>query len=128
MKNLIFYLGLATLFTHEIDAMPNQEWTVLPLVRTLPDDIGMVVFILAHIPLFALLIALVASTNRQTRKKSRLVISGFLVLHGGLHALFMHHPDYEFSSLLSNSLIFGAAVLGALYLGLEYWTRNEGPS
>ena len=125
MKNLIFYLGMGALFTHEIDAIPNHEWRVLPLIRSLPDDIGMFVFVFAHVPLFALLIALVASKNDRTRTRSRLIISGFLVLHGLLHALFLHHPNYEFSSLLSNTLIFGGAALGAAYLGLEFRSANE---
>ena len=125
MKDLIFYLGMAALFTHEIDAMPNHEWRVLPLVRMLPDEIGMFVFVIAHVPLFALLIALVASSNDRTRTKSRLIISGFLVLHGLLHALFMNHPNYEFSYMLSNTLIFGGAAFGAIYLGLEFLTNNE---
>ena len=125
MKNLIFYLGMGALFTHEIDAIPNHEWRVLPLMRSLPDDIGMFVFVFAHVPLFALLIALVASKNDRTRTRSRLIISGFLALHGLLHALFLHHPNYEFSSLLSNTLIFGGAALGAIYLGLEFRLKNE---
>jgi len=125
MKEIIFYLGMGTLFTHELDAIQNHEWRVLPLVRMLPDDLGMIIFIVAHIPIFAFLIALVSSSNDRTRTKSRLVISGFLVLHGLIHALFMGHPSYEFSSLLSNSLIFGGAAFGAVYLGLQIRWKNE---
>jgi hypothetical protein len=46
------------------------------------------------------------------------------VLHGLLHALFLQHPNYEFSSLLSNTLIFGGAALGAVFLGLEFRSKN----
>ena len=86
---------------------------------------GMFVFVIAHVPLFSLLIALVASKNNRTRTRSRLTISGFLVLHGLLHALFLRHPNCEFSSLLSNTLIFGGAALGAAYLVLKFRSNNE---
>ena len=89
MKNIIFYLGMGTLFTHELDAMTNHEWRVLPLTSWLSDDYGMVVFLFIHVPLFAILIALVASTNHKIRIRSRLGISIFLAIHGLLHALFM---------------------------------------
>jgi hypothetical protein len=125
MKDLAFYLGIGALFTHELDAMPNHEWRVLPLLRALPDDMGMAVFVIAHVPLFALLTALIASSNVRTRMKSRLIISGFLVVHALVHALFLNHPSYEFSSMLSNTLIFGGAVFGAIYLGLEAWSTHE---
>lgn len=125
MKNFVFYLGMGAMFTHEIDAIPNHEWRMLPLIRTLPDELGMNVFIGAHVPLFALLIALVASSIPRTRTISKLVICGVLVLHGLLHASFMGHPNYEFSSILSNALIFGGAVFGGLYLVLEVLSKKE---
>jgi hypothetical protein len=96
-----FYLGLASLFTHELDAIPNHEWRGMPLLGTLPDGTAMWIFIAAHVPLFAIL------------------INAFLVLHGLLHALSAGEPTYEFSSRLSQVLIFGGAVLGALYLVLS---------
>ena len=125
MKNFAFFIGLGTLFTHELDAIPNHEWRVLPLLRLLPDDLGLVVFVIAHVPIFAVLVAMVASTNERTRNLSRLAISGFLVLHGVAHLLYMDHPDYEFSSVLSQSLIFGGAVFGTIYLVLEAWSKRE---
>ena len=125
MKNFVFYLGLGALFTHELDAMPNHEWRLLPLVQMLPDEMGMNVFVIAHVPLFAFLLALVASSNSRTRTISKLVISGVLVLHGLLHAIFMSHPSYEFASILSNALIFGGAVCGALYVGLHIRSKHE---
>ena len=47
MKGTLFHLGLGTLFTHELDAVANHEWRVLPLLCRLPDDAGMVVFVIA---------------------------------------------------------------------------------
>ena len=120
IKNIAFYLGIGTLFTHELDAMPNQEWRVLPLTSWMPNEIGMIVFVWLHIPLFAFLIALISSADRKIRDRSKLGISIFLIVHSLLHALFMKHIHYEFSSILSNTLIFGAALCGLIYLVLEY--------
>ena len=115
MKSASFYLGLALLFTHELDSMPNHEWRVLPVLRALPDAAGESVFVIAHIPIFALVIAYIASLNIRTRKLARDVASGFFIVHAILHILFSGHPDYEFSSLLSSSLIYGAALCGVAY-------------
>jgi hypothetical protein len=123
LRDVVFYLGLGALFTHELDAVPNHEWRGLPLLGTLSDDTGMLVFIAAHVPLFAVMIGLVASRNERVRNLSRLVISAFLVLHASLHALSAGEPTYEFASRLSRALIFGGAALGALYLALS-WKRE----
>ena len=55
---------------------------------------------------------------------ARLGVSAFLVVHGLLHTLSMGEPTYEFSSTLSNLLIFGGSALGALYLMLEVKHRR----
>ena len=60
MKKFTFYLGLSTLLTHELDAMSNHEWRVLPLIRVLPDNIGMLVFVAINVPIASGLMALVA--------------------------------------------------------------------
>ncbi len=120
MKQFVFYLGLSTLLTHELDAIANHEWRVLPFIRILPDDIGMLVFFVLHIPILAGLLSLVASCSHpQTRALTRLGVSTFLVIHGLLHFLFIGDPYYEFSSLISEILIFGGASLGMIYLALE---------
>ena len=116
MKSVFFYLGLALLFTHELDSMPNHEWRVLPVLRSLPDSAGESAFIIAHIPVFALTIAYVASLNIRTRKLARNAVGAFFIAHAILHMLFSGHPDYEFSSLLSGSLIYGAALCGIAFL------------
>ncbi len=99
--------------------MPNHEWRVLPMLRALPDDTGMMVFIAAHLPLFALIIGMIASLHPVIRLRSRLAVGAFLIVHALLHALYSGHESYEFSSILSNLLIFGGASFGAAYLILE---------
>jgi phosphotransferase system glucose/maltose/N-acetylglucosamine-specific IIC component len=126
MRDVAFYLGMGALFSHELDAIPNHEWRGLPLLATLPDDTAMWLFIAAHVPLFAILVALVASRDERIRGLSRLGIGAFLVVHGLLHALSASEPTYEFSSRLSRLLIFGGAALGALYLALAWLARTRG--
>ncbi len=116
MKNALFYLGLGTLFTHELDAIANHEWRIMPILRALPEQAGMSTFVLLHIPLFAVLVALVASNDERLRRLSRLGVSVFLLIHAGLHVWYANEADYEFASTLSNALIFGGALFGGLHL------------
>lgn len=125
MKSIIFYLGLGTFFTHELDAITNHEWRVFPLTNWLADENGLLVFLYLHIPLFAVLIGLVASANEKLRYRSRLGISTFLIAHGLLHCLFIGSANYEFATASSNILIFGGAAFGAVHLILEYLGKSK---
>lgn len=125
MKDFFLYLGLGLLLTHELDAISNHEWRVLPLIRVLPDDVGLGVFVALHVPIFALLIAGIASARPRIRSATRFGVALFLAIHGALHFLFMEHPAYEFQSTLSNTLIFGGAICGAAYLGWELLDRGR---
>ena len=119
MKNAIFYLGLALLFTHELDAMPNHEWRLLPILNSLSDEAGEAAFLLAHVPLFAVVIAYVASLNSKVRTRARNVLCGFLAIHAVLHFALSAHADYEFASMVSSFLIYGAGLSGVAYLLLQ---------
>ena len=85
----MFFLGIGLIFTHELDAMVNNEWRVLPLTSWLCDEFGKLVFLVAHIPISSIVAALISSDNVVTRNRSRLFISTLLALHGLLHAAFM---------------------------------------
>lgn len=119
MINQIFYLGVGLLFTHELDAMINHEWRVLFLISWLPEDVAQTVFILMHIPLFAVLVGLISSQNQITRRRTQFGVSAFLAIHGVLHAAFIIHERYEFDALLSNVLIYSGSICGILFLVLK---------
>ncbi|MBQ4834855.1 DUF6713 family protein [Pseudoalteromonas luteoviolacea] len=119
MRDGAFYLGVGFLFTHELDAMRNNEWLVLPIVSWLPPDIAELTFVLTHIPLFAILVALIASPNDNVRFKTKFWLSMFLVVHGILHVAFMGHDNYEFNSWVSDLLIFGGSLCGIVYIFLS---------
>lgn len=125
MKDFLFYLGLGLLCSHELDAMPNHEWRVLPLLRSVEDAMGEFLFVLAHVPLFAIVIGLVASLNMRRRTVSRIAVSAFLVVHTFLHWFFGDHPHYEFHSTLSSALIVGAGICGCAFLALEFSTGDR---
>lgn len=115
MKGTAFYLGLALILTHELDAMSHHEWRVLPLLSQLEDAAGQNLFVILHIPILAIVVACIASLNIKLRRKSRDIASGFLIVHAVLHFAFSSHANYEFNSLLSSILIYGAALCGMVY-------------
>lgn len=115
---LLFGLCLATLLTHELDAVRGKEWRILPVFNALSDDTGRAAFIALHVPLFWLILMGCWSAEAETREFWRLIVAGFGPIHYGLHWLFREHPHYDFSSHLSKGLIIGYGVLGALYVGM----------
>ena len=116
MKHSLFLLGFGSLITHELDAILNHEWRVLPLLRSLPDELGTTVFVAVHIPIVAVVVALVSSIRERTRVLSRCGVSAFLCLHGLAHFLSSGDASYEFDSLLSDALIYGGALIGLAHL------------
>jgi hypothetical protein len=112
----VFYAVLALLFGHELDAVARHEWRLLPVLRSLPDGLAGRLFVALHVPLFLVLFRLVTHPSSRVRRRSRLVIGVFAVIHAGLHAWFDGHPDDEFGGATSRGLIHGAALAGLAYL------------
>lgn len=112
MEHLFFYLGFSFILMHEMDAIRCKEWRIFPGISTLKEHSGFVVFMLAHIPLYLLLVwGLIASGNTAG------VIRGldlFFIIHMGLHVVFLLHEKNEFKDFLSWFIILGAALFGLL--------------
>ena len=117
---LLFSFVLALALTHELDAVRAREWRVLPVLNALSEESGRAAFIAAHVPLFWLILDGCWSADAETRDVWRIAVAGFGPIHFGLHWLFREHPYYDFSSQLSQGLIIGYGVLGALYVGLAF--------
>jgi hypothetical protein len=115
-QNQLFTLMLATLFTHELDAMTQSEWRLLYVLRGLPDDTARFWFVAIHVPLFWALMALSGHRSMVVRQRVRSGIAAFCVVHAGLHIYLRNDPLNTFNSTLSWSLILVAAFLGALHL------------
>ena len=61
------------------DAVGRGEWRLLPVLSGLDDKTGHDLFVLLHLPLFALLIACCWSSGQAVRRWSRLLVAAFLV-------------------------------------------------
>jgi hypothetical protein len=124
-RDLTFAAAFGLLATHELDAVRCAEWRVLPLTRYFHEDIGMSIFILAHIPLLAWLSAVCWSGEVQGQGKARQLFAAFCCVHVGLHWLFRNDPNYAFTGWLSSGLIGGAGLAGGLFLFLSWQQRKQ---
>lgn len=111
MKTLLYYLGVAALFTHEMDAVLNLEWRLLFHLFELPEATASALFIGAHFPLFCVFFYLGHHRSPKIRNTFRIVVCYFLVIHSLLHFGLSNHELYFFEGILSNLYIFGAAFL-----------------
>ena len=130
MKNLLFYLGFATILTHELDAIAQSEWKLLFILRNLPEQTASEAFVILHVPLISALLWLTNNENQVIKNLSRIAIATFLIIHSGLHKLLENSPNYTFNSPLSLWLIYGGGLLGLLYLILVFvfWLRKSDKS
>lgn len=124
MLTALYYLCLAALFTHEMDAVMQAEWRLLYVLSDLSDAVAYPLFIGLHFPLYVLCFWLGNSQNDRVRNGFQLIISLFSILHAGLHFRLSDRPNYEFHSLLSNFAIYSAAIFGFLYVLLWFYRRH----
>ena len=115
-KQGLFYLGLALLATHELDAVARHEWRLLPIFSMLPDDTGRLWFILVHIPLFAMLFWLSGHASPKVRLRSQLTLDIFFLLHGVIHFALSKHALYEFRAPVETITVYGAALVGLVHV------------
>lgn len=113
-----FAVGCCFLLTHELDAVRAREWRLFPVLGALPDEAAYQLFTALHVPLY-LLIAIGLFGGDAASNGLRLGLDLFFVVHAGLHWLLRRHPRYAFRSALSWALILGAAIGGAIDLGLR---------
>ncbi|MEM9947053.1 MAG: DUF6713 family protein [Cyanobacteria bacterium P01_D01_bin.36] len=109
-------MGLATLLTHELDAMTHQEWQLLFILRKLPESLAKQLFVILHIPLISILLWLINNESMIVEQWAKIAISLFLIVHTGLHHRLRNHRRDTFHSLLSTTLIYISGVLGLLHI------------
>lgn len=115
MLELFYWAMVAAFFSHELDAVKRHEWRILPVLRVAPELVGEQFFIWIHIPLFFLIFWM---SKDSADGLFALCLSGFAVVHVGLHWLFRNHPANEFNTTSSWSLIGLTGLLGALHLAV----------
>jgi hypothetical protein len=112
--HLFFYLGLSLMTIHEMDAIRCKEWRIFPGLSKLSDKSGHILFVFAHIPLF-FFIFWQLTTNRDMAS-FRKWFSLFMIVHLGLHVLFLKHKNNEFKDWISWTIILGSGLCGLLEL------------
>lgn len=121
---IVFFLGLALLATHELDAMTHKEWRLLPILDQLDDDKARAAFVLLHIPLFWVLFFLTSSKSPSVRTVVQIGVSLFLVAHAIIHFNLSGHALYEFQAPIETITVYGGAIAGALFLVLVLVGRS----
>ncbi|MEO0564916.1 MAG: DUF6713 family protein [Chloroflexota bacterium] len=110
----LFFLNIALIFAHELDAIYRHEWrffqALLGLSERMSDEAFYRVFTALHIPL--LVVILWAAPSRAFQ----IGFDIFLMIHLGLHIGLRRHPLIDFNNPFSFALIGAAALGGALHL------------
>ena len=111
-KDVFYLLGVTLILMHEMDAVRCKEWRIFPGLSYLSDSSGFIVFMLVHIALFYGLLMMWNSGSESFRTG----FNFFLVVHVGLHILFLKHKNNLFKDWISWSIIIGAGACGTLDL------------
>ncbi len=112
--SIIFLTGLSLIVMHEMDAIRCKEWRIFPGLSSLKDETGYIIFMFAHIPIFYWMFWQL--TNSSDIEAFRKGFDIFLILHFGLHLIFLKHKNNEFKDWISWILILGAGICGFLDL------------
>lgn len=121
----LFYLALSLLVCHELDGVGRHEWRLLPFMGGVDDQTAGAIFILAHVPVFAVLFWATAHRSDAVRSVSQLVVDAFLIAHAGVHILRSGAEVYEFAPPVSTITIHGGAVVGFLHLAWTLAARSR---
>ncbi len=109
-EHFLFYIGLSFLTVHEMDAVRCKEWRIFPGLSILSDNLGEIIFVFAHIPLFYIVFfQLTNSVNPDNFIKG---FDIFMIIHVGLHLLLLKHKNNEFKDWISWIIIVGAGLFG----------------
>jgi len=98
-----------------MDAIRRREWLMFAGLKSMADEVAYRVFMLAHIPLYAVVVALLLSSHVRTLSY---VIDVFLVAHLVVHLGFRRHPANAFNNAVSFGLILAGGLAGAVHLTL----------
>lgn len=112
-SNVFFYSGLSLLTLHEMDAIRCREWRIFPGLSLLSDKLGLMVFVFAHVPIF--FITYWQLTHCRDLQSFITNFDVFMVVHVGLHILFIQHKklrNNEFKDWISWIIIAGAGGCG----------------
>ena len=93
-----------------MDAVRCKEWRIFPGLSLLDDNWGFKIFMIAHVPLFYILLWGLLRQGDHSQLKHGLDI--FFIIHVGLHLLFLKHKKNEFKDWVSWTIILSAGIFG----------------
>ncbi len=125
---ILFNLGIALLFTHELDAALHAEWRLLWVLQDMSDGVASNWFIWLHLPVFLAALYLGQNHNFTIRLTFRRMVCVFLPIHSALHFSLSNHSDYQFHHLSSELMIYGAGLCGIAYCLLWWVDLSEHPA
>ena len=123
IRFLIFWTGFAFLLAHELDAVAQSEWRLLPLLNLLTDETAYKTFVALHVPIVVLLIWLFTHPSTIVRWRSRLALDAFLCAHALVHWLMSGDAEYTFHSPLSEAMIYGGGAVGLIHILMQVRRR-----
>ncbi|MDR2950574.1 MAG: hypothetical protein LBV71_15410 [Prevotella sp.] len=106
----LFYIGLSLFLIHEMDAIRCEEWKMFPVLSSLSDRKGYIIFTTLHIPIFIVIFWFI--TNVTTAGIFTKIFDVFMIIHFLLHLLFLNHEKNKFKDVFSWSIITGIAICG----------------
>ena len=109
----IFSLELALLFVHEMDAIRRWEWKMFIILKDMEDEKAYRVFMLLHIPLYTVILALLFSDYYRI---GLYITDVFLIAHTLVHIGFHKHTANQLNNSISKSIIFLAGILAVVHL------------
>lgn len=114
--DFIFWLAMAFFAGHELDAVAQHEWRLLPLLNLLNDEDGQIAFVLLHIPFFAGLFWAAGHEAGPIRLRSRLAFDIYLVVHAGVHFALSGHALYTFEAPVETITVYGGAATATAHM------------
>jgi len=124
MHVALYYLALAFLITHELDAVAHSEWRLLFVLRNLEDAAAAQTFVALHVPLLFAVLWHSHHARREIGYWTRGGVAVFLVVHTLVHFALSGAPQYDFDGVLSRILILSSGAFGGLYL-ISQWRSRE---
>lgn len=125
LPTFLSLLLLALLMAHELDAVAQSEWRLLPGLSLLEDGPGRRAFIALHVPLLMALTWAMFLSSEVVRRRTQLGLGAFMAVHVGLHATLEVPGVSSFPESLSRAFILGAGLVGADLLMLDVWRTRR---
>lgn len=116
---LMTVLNLIFLLMHELDACYEGEWQMIGFLRHLPERTQSLIFLYAHIPIYALVFYYIWHVFQSTGKPLWIVVNAFGLIHFALHWQAKRWKSNVFHRLSSFFFIGGQGVTGLINLLLS---------